>query len=111
MDEKSYQNILIYDISYKTLIGAKPLHIMFDKVEGFIKVYDGARYLILFGPEKYDVIYNRIRYLISQKITYGITYMLYGIVCGITYVFSQNYAKIKIESYDSLPLEKNTDFA
>ena len=25
---------------------------------------------------------------------------------GITYVFSHNYAKIKIDSYDSLPLEK-----
>ena len=93
MDEKSYENILIYDISYRTLIGAKPWRIMFDKVEGFIRVYDGATYLILFGPEKYDAIYNRIRYLISQK-------------RSITYVFSHNYAKIKIESYDSLPLEK-----
>ena len=25
---------------------------------------------------------------------------------GITYVFSHNYAKIKVESHDSLPLEK-----
>ena len=40
-DEKSYENILIDDISYKILIGAKLLHIMFDKVYGFIRNYDG----------------------------------------------------------------------
>ena len=33
LDEKSYENILVYDISFKTLIGAKPLHIKFDKVD------------------------------------------------------------------------------
>ena len=52
-------------------------------------------YLKLFGREKkkHDVIYNRIRYLISQK-------------SGITYVISHNYARIKVDSYDCLPLEK-----
>ena len=38
LDEKSHENILIYNISYKTLIGAKPLRIRFDKVDGFIRV-------------------------------------------------------------------------
>ena len=38
-------------------------------------------------------MYNRIRYLIGQK-------------SGVTYVFSHNYARIKIDSYNSLPLEK-----
>ena len=32
IDKKSYENILIYDILYKTLIGAKPLRIRFDKI-------------------------------------------------------------------------------
>ena len=27
----------------------------------FIRVYDGNTYLVLFGLEKYDDIYNRIR--------------------------------------------------
>ena len=49
------------------MIGAKPLRIRFDKVDEFIRVYDRTRYLALFGPEEYDAIYNRIRYLISQK--------------------------------------------
>ena len=84
---------MIYEISYKTLIGTKPLHIRFDKVDGFIKVYDGIKYLVLFGPKKYDAICNRIRYLRSQK-------------SGIAYVISDNYVRVKIDSYDSLPLEK-----
>ena len=31
IDEKSHENILINNISYKTLIGPKPLRIKFDK--------------------------------------------------------------------------------
>ena len=40
--EKTYKNILVYNISYKTLIGAKPLLVRFDKADRFIRVYDGA---------------------------------------------------------------------
>ena len=49
------------------MIGAKLLYIRLDKVDEFIRVYDGNRYLVLFGPEKYDIIDDRIRYLMSQK--------------------------------------------
>ena len=61
-------------MSHKTFIDSKPLRIKFDKVDEFIRVCDGSRYLVLFNPERYDVVYNRIRYLIGQK-------------SGITYVF------------------------
>ena len=84
---------MVYNISYRFLSGPKPLRIKFDKIDGFITVYNGTRYLVLFGPEKYDAIYYRIIYFISQK-------------SGITYVISHNYARIKVDSYDSLPLEK-----
>ena len=69
------------------------MHIRFDKTDGFIRIYDGITYLVLFGPENYDAIYNRIRYFISLK-------------SSITYVFSHNYAQIKVYSYESLPIEK-----
>ena len=56
MDKKSYEDILVYDmvykVSHKTLIIAKPLPIKVDKVDGFVRVYDGTRYLVLFGSEK-----------------------------------------------------------
>ena len=41
-------------------MGAKPLCIRFDKIDRFITVYDGTRYLVLLGAEKSGLIYNRI---------------------------------------------------
>ena len=72
IDGKPIKNILVYGILYKTLFGSKPLRIRFDEVIGFIGTDDLIIYLVLFGPEKYDAICNRIRCLISQKrnITY-----------------------------------------
>ena len=49
-------------------MGAKLLRVRFNNVDGFLKVYDGARYLVLFSPERYDAIYDRIWYFISEKI-------------------------------------------
>ena len=97
IDKISSKNILVYLISYKTLIDAKPLRIRFDKIDGFIRVYDGIRYLVLLGSEKYNFIYNRIRYLIGMK-------------SEITYAMPHNYAKIKVDLYDSLSLEKTIIF-
>ena len=60
IDKNSHENILIYNISYETLIGQKPMWIRFDKIDGFIRIYDKTRYLPLFGFEEYDAIYDRI---------------------------------------------------
>ena len=62
LSSKLFENTLIYDISYKTFMSARALGISFDKV-------DGIRYLLLFGPERYDAIYDRVRYLINKKVT------------------------------------------
>ena len=88
---------MVYGISYKTLIGAKVLCIRFDKTDEFIRVYDGTRYLVLFGDEKYDLIYNRITYIIEVK-------------NGITYVISLYYAKTNVDLNDYLPLEIKLTF-
>ena len=97
LDEKSYENILVYDILYKSLIDSKPLRIRFDKIDGFIRVFDRARYLVFFGSEKYDSIYNRIKYHMNVK-------------SSIIYIIPNNNAKIKVDSYDSLPLGKTMTF-
>ena len=70
MVEKLHKNILVYDILYKALFSSKTLRISFVEVDGFIRVYDGIRYTSLFGLEKYNAIYNRIEYLISEKCFY-----------------------------------------
>ena len=56
---------MIYNISYKTLIGPKPLRIRFDKIDEFIRFYGESKYLVLLGHEKYYAIYNKTRYFIS----------------------------------------------
>ena len=81
---------MVDDFSYKTLIGTNLLCIRFDKTDGFIRVYNGIRCLVLFGDEKYDLIYNRIRYFIGEK-------------SGIAYVISLYYANINVDLYDYLP--------
>ena len=45
---KKYENILIFDISYKPPATAKRLRISFDKRDGFIIVHDKIRYFIMF---------------------------------------------------------------
>ena len=79
------------------MIDAKPLRIRFIKIFGFVIVYDVARYLILLRGERYDFMYNMIRYLI-------------GVKSSITYVVSHNFAKIQVDSFDSLPLEKTLPY-
>ena len=46
-------------------MGAKPLRIRFDKIDKFIIIYDETRYLVLFSPEKFDAIYDWIKYIIK----------------------------------------------
>ena len=72
----------------------KLFHIRFDNVDEFIKDCDGTRYLVLFGTERYDSIYDNIRYIISQKSV-------------VTYSTDYNFARIRIDSYDSLPIKKH----
>ena len=58
-----------------------------------IKKYGFLRFNIC----SYNSILNRHKYLVSLK-------------CCLTYVISDNYAKLKLDSHDSLPLEKTTTF-
>ena len=71
------------------MIGSKPLLIIFDKIDGFIRISDGT---ISDGSEKYDTIYYRIRYLVSLK-------------SSMTYIFSYFSARIKVPSLNYLRLE------
>ena len=95
IDEKQQENFLIYNISYKSSIDWKPLslNLIFDQTDEFIRIYNGTRYLALFGKEEYEVIYNRIRHLISRK-------------SRVTFIITYYFAKLKVYSYDSLPVEK-----
>ena len=101
LDEKlykeKYKNILIYETSHKTSTGAKPLRIRFNETDGFIKTHDKIRHLVLFHYSDCDNICDKIKYLISEQ-------------SGITDSINQNFAIIRIDSYDSFPIETILNF-
>ena len=96
--KKLYENISVYGISYKTLMGPKPLRIRFNKIDGFMRVCGGKfRYLVLFDYGLFDKMFDRNKYLIGEK-------------SGITESINHNFGRIIIDSYDSLPIEKILTF-
>ena len=84
-----YENILVYNISYKTSTGSKSLCIRFDKIDRFIRVFDGEiKHLALFGYGLFGKICDKIKYLISEK-------------NGITDSINHDFGVIRIDSYNS----------
>ena len=94
---KKYDIILICEISYETCMGSILMRNRFSGIDGFIKIYDEIRYLSLFGYSWYDEICDRIKYLISKK-------------SGIKDSINYNFARIRIDSYSSLAIEKILTF-
>ena len=88
---------MIDDISYKPFMSSIPLRVRFDKIDGYIKIHDRIRYLVLFGHGWYDEICDRIKYLISKK-------------SGIADSTNHNFARIRIDLHTSLPSEKILTF-
>ena len=73
-------------------MGANTLQIRYDKIDGFIKIRNKIKYLILFN-EWCDKICDRIKYLINEK-------------SGIADNINHKFTIIRIDSYNSLPIEK-----
>ena len=62
LDEKLYEIISVYEISYKTSMSSKPLRIRFDKIDGFIWVHGNEfRYLALFDHRSFNRICDIIK--------------------------------------------------
>ena len=79
-------------------MGPKPLRIRSNKIDGFIWVHVGEfRYLALFDHGSFGRICDTIKYLISKK-------------SGITDNINRNFRKIRINSYNSLAIEKRLIF-
>ena len=65
---------------------------------GFIRALDGEiKHFVLFDYELFDKIWDKIKYFITKK-------------SGIANRIKYSFAKIRIDSYDSLPSEKILTF-
>ena len=70
LDEKSYKNILLYNIVYKEFMDAKLLRISLNKIDKIIKIHHGNRYLELCSW--YKEVYYRINFRIYNAIFHRI---------------------------------------
>ena len=80
-------------MTFMTLIRPKSLFIKFNKADEFVRIYDGFRYSVLFDRSWYGEIFYRNEYLIREK-------------SGIAGSINHNFARIRIDSYNSLSNKK-----
>ena len=74
------------------------MHIRLDKINGFIRIHGNEfRHLVLFNHGLFDKICDKIKYLISEK-------------SGITDSINHNFGEIRIDSRNSLSIEKILTF-
>ena len=78
-------------------MSSKSLCIRFDIIDGFVKIYDGIGYLVTLGHSWFQKICDSIKYLINKK-------------SNITDCVNHNFARIRVASYNSLPIEKILTF-
>ena len=67
------------------------MRIRYDKADGFIKICNKVRHLVLLD-EWCNKISNRIKHLITET-------------SGITNSINRNFGKIRIDSYNSLHID------
>ena len=110
IDENSYKNILIYYIAYVIIKDSKyvkincvnPLYLTFNKINGYFEEIN-KNYLTLVPTNEskeniktYEELCIKTRYLIRS-------------VTKKSDVFDETWIKIKIDSYDKLPLNKTIE--
>ena len=106
INKKSYKKIVIYYIGYVTIKDSKYvkinnvnfLHLIFNKVNGYFEEINGNKYLTLVPTnetkekiKKYEELWSKIRDLIRLIIIND---------------YDQEYMKIKFNSDDELPVNK-----
>ena len=111
INEKSYENILIYYIGYVTIKDYKylkinsinPLYLIFSKVNGYFQEINKNKYLMLLSTneskekvKKYEEFWSKIKDLIS-------------LITRNSDDYDDKYMKIKFNSDDELPLNKTIE--
>ena len=64
-----------------------------DKIDGFIKFHNKIRYMVIFDYSYCGKFCGRIKYFVCEK-------------SGITGSINHSFGKIRIDSYNCLPIEK-----
>ena len=111
LDKNLYEIISVYNISYKTPTGPKPLRIRFDKKMDLLYLLMVKLILILFLILLLTLLILILILILLKLILFD--YGLFNKICdkikdliskksGITNI--HNFGKIRIDSYNSLPI-------
>ena len=107
IDKKQYKDIDIYYIGYITIKNfgdcenihsVNPLYLMIHSATGYFKEKYGEKYLILDSTEKYDEVFSGIKKEIET------------INGGKELIYEKNYAKIRVNTDNDVPLNKQLKF-
>ena len=113
IDKKSYKGIDIYNIGYITIkkiddcesfYSVNPLYLRIDHVNGYIEEKEVNKYLVFYSTDenkellkKYSDVFNGIRDEIKK-------------ISNLQIDYEKDYMKIKFDSDDNLPLNKQLKF-
>ena len=113
INKKSYKNIGIYNIGYITIkkiddyeniYSVNPLYLIIDHASGYIEEKGVNKYLVFDSTDenkellkKYNDVWNGIKNKIKE-------------VSSGKCDYEKDYMKIKLNSYDNLPLNKPSKF-
>ena len=107
IDKKPYKDVDIYYIGYFTIKkfgdcenihSVNPLYLIIYSVTGYFKEKYGEKYLILDSIKKYEEVFSGIKSEIET------------INSGKELFYEKNYAKIGVNTYDNVPLNKQLKF-
>ena len=107
IDKKPYKDVDIYYIGYFTIKkfgdcenihSVNPLYLIIYSVTGYFKEKYGEKYLILDPIKKYEEVFSGIKSEIET------------INSGKELFYEKNYAKIGVNTYDNVPLNKQLKF-
>ena len=103
--QKSYKNILIYyigyetvkNLSYVTINKGNPLYFIMNKINVYIEVYNGTKYLTLVST---DEIKDTLK--IFEELQNNIKDLIRSVTNNLDN-YDEKYMKIKFNSDDGLP--------
>ena len=107
IDKKPYKDIDIYYIGYitikkigdcKNIRSVNPLYLIIYSATGYFKEKNGKKYLVIDSTEKYDEVFSGIKKEIET------------INGGKELIYEKDYAKIRVNTDDDVPLNKQLKF-
>ena len=114
IDKESYKNVDIYYIGhiaikkiddYENICSVNPLYLIVNAANGYTEEENGSKYLVLDSTDKNKEVLKKYTELWDE-----IRYLMKSINGGKSGEYGKDFIKIKLNSDDELPLNKQLKF-